>query len=138
MAKIIVLAGDFPQGDGEYCSGTITLKTALKPRLGKSFSVSDIKDLTVQNTDSNKNIKSAIGLGIAGAMLLGPVGAIAGYLLAGKSTEVTFMATLKDGGKLLAATDCDTYRDISARALKKSRPDRRRAPSESLDNGSIQ
>ena len=137
MAKIIVLAGDFPQGDGEYCSGTITLKTALKPRLGKSFSVSDIKDLTVQNTDSNKNIKSAIGLGIAGAMLLGPVGAIAGYLLAGKSTEVTFMATLKDGGKLLAATDCDTYRDISARALKKSRPDRRRAPSESLDNGSI-
>ncbi|EJM00609.1 hypothetical protein PMI18_03017 [Pseudomonas sp. GM102] len=137
MAKIIVLAGDFPQGDGEYYSGTITLKTALKPRVGKSFSVSEFKDLTVQNTDSNKNIKSAIGLGIAGAMLLGPVGAIAGYLLAGKSTEVTFMATLKDGGKLLAATDCDTYRDISERALNKSRPGRRRTPSESLDNGSI-
>jgi hypothetical protein len=137
MAKITVLAGDFPQCDGEYHLGTITLKTAFKPRPGKSFSVAEFKDLTVQNTDSNKNIKSAIGLGIAGAMLLGPVGAIAGYLLAGKSTEVTFMATLKDGGKLLAATDCDTYRDISARALKKSRPDRRRAPSESLDNGSI-
>jgi hypothetical protein len=57
-------------------------------------------------------------------MLLGPVGAIAGYLLADHSTEVTFMATLKDGGKLLAATDGDTYRDISARALKKSRPSR--------------
>lgn len=30
MAKIIVLAGDFPQGDGEYHLGTITLKTPLK------------------------------------------------------------------------------------------------------------
>jgi tRNA G46 methylase TrmB len=57
-------------------------------------------------------------------------------LLAGKSTEVTFMATLKDGGKLLAATDSDTYRDISARALKKSRTSRRDAPSESFNNGS--
>ena len=137
MAKIIVLAGDFPQGDGEYHLGTITLKTAFKPRLGKSFSVSEFKDLTVQNTESNKNIKSAIGLGIAGAMLLGPVGAIAGYLLAGNNTEVTFMATLKDGGKLLAATDGDTYQDISARALKKSRPGRRGAFSESFNNGSI-
>jgi hypothetical protein len=136
MAKIIVLAGDFPQCDGEYHSGTITLKTALKPRQGKSFSVSELKDLTVQSTDSSKNLTSAIGFGIAGAMLLGPVGAIAGYLLAGKSTEVTFMATLKDGGKLLAATDSDTYRDISARALKKSRPSRRDAPSESFNNES--
>ncbi|CAG8873412.1 hypothetical protein PS726_01001 [Pseudomonas fluorescens] len=125
MTEIIMLAGDFPQCNGEYHLGTITLKTTFKPRQGKkSFSVSEFKDLTVQSTESNKNIKAAIGLGIAGAMLLGPVGAIAGYLLAGHSTEVTFMATLKDGGKLLAATDGDTYRDISARALKKSRPSR--------------
>lgn len=70
-------------------------------------------------------------------MLLGPVGAIAGYLLAGKSTEVTFMATLKGGAKLLAATDSDTYRDISERALKKSRSSRRDALCESFDNGFI-
>ncbi len=137
MAKITVLAGDFPQCDGEYHLGTITLKTSLKPRLGKSFPVSEFKDLTIQNTDSNKNIKTAIGLGLAGAMLLGPVGAIAGYWLAGKNTEVTFMATLKDGGKLLAATDSDTYRDISARALKKSRVGRRAPFSSSPDNESL-
>ncbi len=38
------------------------------------------------------------------------------------------MATLKDGGKLLAATDSDTYRDISARAQNKSRAGRRGPP----------
>ncbi|WP_237881331.1 hypothetical protein [Pseudomonas sp. PGPR40] len=136
MAKIIVLAGDFPQGDGEYHLGTLTLKTSLKPRLGASFPVSEFKELIVQNTESNKNIKTAIGLGLAGALLLGPVGAIAGYLLAGKNTEVTFMATMKDGAKLLAATDSDTYRDISARAPKKTRAGRRDPLSRSF-NGSI-
>ncbi|UVL00642.1 hypothetical protein [Pseudomonas sp. B21-048] len=137
MAKIIVLAGDFPQCDGEYHLGTITLKTSLKPRRGNSFPVSEFKDLTIQNTDSNKNIKTAIGLGLAGAMLLGPVGAIAGYLLAGNNTEVTFMATLKDGGKLLAATDSDTYQDISARVQKKSRGGGRGSLSRSPGNGPL-
>lgn len=122
MAKIIVLAGDFPQRDGEYNQGTITLKTASNPRVGSNFLVSEFKDLKVENVDSNKNIKSAIGLGLAGAILLGPVGAVAGYLLAGRETEVTFVATLKGGKKLLAATDSDTYRDISARLHKKARP----------------
>ncbi|MDR7109221.1 hypothetical protein J2W53_005132 [Pseudomonas frederiksbergensis] len=95
MAKIIVLAGDFPQRDGEYNQGIITLKTASNPRVGSKFLVSEFKDLKVENVDSNKNIKSAIGLGIAGAMLLGPVGAVAGYLLAGRETEVTFVPRSK-------------------------------------------
>jgi hypothetical protein len=30
----------------------------------------------------------------------------------GQETEVTFIATLEDGRKLLAATDSDTYREI--------------------------
>jgi hypothetical protein len=122
MAKIIVLAGEFPQCDGEYDRGTITLKTALDPRFGSSFLVSEFKDLKVENVDSNKNIKGAIGFGIAGAMLLGPVGAVAGYLIAGKETEVTLMPTLKGCKKLLAATDSDTDRDISARLRKKALP----------------
>ena len=65
------------------------------------------------NEDSINNIKDVIGFGVAGAMLLGPIGAIAGFMLAGKETEVTFLATLKDGGKLLAAVDSDTFEEIS-------------------------
>lgn len=101
-------------------TGNITLalsrsRRPLKPRLGKNFLVSEFKDLTVENVNSSKNIKRAIGLGVAGALLLGPVGVIAGYLLTGNDTEVTFMATLKGGQKLLAATDDETYQDISRR-----------------------
>ncbi|ANI61436.1 hypothetical protein PGR6_38630 [Pseudomonas sp. GR 6-02] len=65
------------------------------------------------NEDSINNIKDVIGFGVAGAMLLGPIGAIAGFMLAGKETEVTFLATLKDGRRLLAAVDNDTFDEIS-------------------------
>ncbi len=50
-------------------------------------------------------------------MLLGPVGALAGYLMAGTENEVTFIGTLKDGRQLMAATDSATYKDISQHLL---------------------
>jgi hypothetical protein len=34
-------------------------------------------------------------------------------MLAGKETEVTFLATLKDGRKLLAAVDGNTFEEFS-------------------------
>ena len=71
------------------------------------------KSVEVANEDSINNIKDVIGFGVAGAMLLGPIGAIAGFMLAGKETEVTFLATLKDGRRLLAAVDSDTFDEIS-------------------------
>ena len=64
------------------------------------------------NEDSIKH-QGAIGFGVAGAMLLGPIGAIACFMLAGKETEVTFLATLKDGRRFLAAVDSGAFEDIS-------------------------
>ncbi|AJO78230.1 MULTISPECIES: hypothetical protein [Pseudomonas] len=114
MATINVLAGDFLQGNGEYRQGVFRLATATNPSPGVEVKTSAFKRLEIATQDSITN-RDAIGYGIAGAMLLGPVGAIAGYLMAGKETEVTFIATFKDGRKLLAATDSETYRDIEKR-----------------------
>jgi len=36
-------------------------------------------------------------------------------MLAGKETEVTFLATLKDDRRLLAAVDSSTFEEISRR-----------------------
>jgi len=112
MATIQVLAGDFLQGDGEYRNGSFRLKTAFNTSPGVVLKASAFKTLEIATQDSVAN-KDALGFGIAGAMLLGPVGAIAGYLMAGTQTEVTFIGTFKDGRQLLAATDSQTYRDIS-------------------------
>jgi hypothetical protein len=113
MASITVLAGDFLQGDGEYRDGVFTLRTPLHPWPGITLPLSSFKCLEVANQESINNIKDAIGFGVAGAMLLGPIGAIAGFMLAGKETEVTFLATLDDDRKLLAAVDGATFEEIS-------------------------
>jgi hypothetical protein len=115
MANITVLAGDFLQGDGEYRDGVFTLRTSLHPWPGLTLPLSSFKRVEVANEESISNFKDAIGFGVAGAMLLGPIGAIAGFMLAGKETEVTFLATLKDDRRLLAAVDSSTFEEISRR-----------------------
>lgn len=115
MAKVVVIAGDFLQEEGEYLHGAFTLKTSRNRSPGVKVPISSFKSLEVATEESSKNISRAIGMGLAGALILGPVGAIAGYLLAGEKTEVTFMATLKGGRELLAATDSGTFKDISER-----------------------
>jgi hypothetical protein len=84
MASITVLAGDFLQGDGDYRDGVFTLRTSLYPWPGLTLPLSRLKSVEVANEDSINNIKQAIGFGVAGAMLLGPIGAFAGFMLAGK------------------------------------------------------
>ncbi|MDY7562268.1 hypothetical protein QN382_16255 [Pseudomonas sp. 10B1] len=120
MAKIKVLAGDFLQGEGDYHSGLITVETSLHPWPGITIPISSVKSLEIATTGSNKKLEDAISLGLAGALVLGPFGAAAGIILANEQTEITFWVTLKDGKKLLAATDDKTYRDISQTA---KRPD---------------
>ncbi|MEN5090578.1 hypothetical protein ABE458_07805 [Pseudomonas protegens] len=115
MANIEVLSGDFLQGAGEYRHGTFRLKTVLNSA-GVEIKASAFKSLEIA-TESPIANKDALGYGIAGAMLLGPVGAIAGYLMAGTENEVTFIGTFKDGRQLMAATDSNTYKDISRHLL---------------------
>ena len=113
MTKIKVLAGDFLQGDGEYRAGTLTLVTPLFPWPGVSLKQSDIRNMEIASEASSTRMEDALGLGLAGALVLGPVGAAAGLMFAGEQKEITFLATLKDGRKLLAATDDKTYQTIA-------------------------
>ncbi|MEX5572183.1 MULTISPECIES: hypothetical protein [Pseudomonas] len=113
MAKINVLAGDFLQGNGEYRAGTITLVTPLFPWPGICFKQDEIKSMEIASKASNRKMDDTIGFGLAGALMLGPVGAAAGMFLASEEKEITFVATLKDGRSLLAATDENTYRKMA-------------------------
>ncbi|POA17619.1 hypothetical protein C1886_20910 [Pseudomonas sp. FW300-N1A1] len=113
MATISVLAGDFLPGDANYQSGVFTLQSLLGRPV--RIPVASFETLEAACVESVKNTRDAIGLGIAGAVLLGPIGAVAGYLIAGEETEVTVIATLKDGKKLLAVLKDDTFQEITAR-----------------------
>lgn len=112
MTRLTVRSGDFLQGEGEYRNGSLTLKTAGSPSQGEKIALSRIKDMKVANQESSRNLGSALGWGMAGALVAGPVGLLAGLWLGSKEEEVTFLATFKDGRKLLAVTDSRTWSKI--------------------------
>lgn len=114
MSKVTVHAGDFLKGDGQFSFGSLILKTTAHAFLGETISVTELECVEIASEDSVKKMGGTIGWGAAGALILGPVGLLAGLLLGGKKKEVTFIATFKDGRKLMATTDSSTYLKMQA------------------------
>lgn len=114
MAKITVHAGDFLKCDGQFNFGSLNLKTAAHSIVGETIPITELATVEVASEDSVKKIGGTIGWGVAGALVLGPVGMLAGLLVGGKKKEVTFIATFKDGRKLMATTDNGTFIKLQA------------------------
>ncbi|MDR1063028.1 MAG: hypothetical protein LBL48_03725 [Azoarcus sp.] len=114
MAKVTVHAGDFLKGEGQFNFGSLTLKTVAHPWMGETILTTQLETVEVASEESVKKIGGTIGWGAAGALILGPVGLLAGLLLGGKKKEITFVARFKDGRKLLATTDSATYTKLQA------------------------
>ena len=114
MAKIKVHAGDFLKGDGQYSFGALILMTEEHKFLGETIPITKLETVDIATEESVKKLGGTIGWGAAGAVILGPVGLLAGLLLGGKKKEVTFVAKFKDGRKLLASTDSKTFTKLQA------------------------
>ncbi|POB00162.1 hypothetical protein C2134_02925 [Chromobacterium sinusclupearum] len=120
MATIKIHAGDFPKGDCQYYSSIISFPWTWGDGLfGKKLDLrKELQHVEVANEESVKKWGGTIGWGAVGGALLGPVGLLAGLLLGGKKKEVTFIAVMKDGKKILATTDSKTYTSILSLAFK--------------------
>lgn len=114
MAKVKVLAGDFLESDGEYSWGSLKLKTKEHSWVGETIPLNQLDTVDIATEESVKKIGGTVGWGAAGAVILGPVGLLAGLLLGGKKKEVTFVAKFKDGRKLMASTDSKTFTKLQA------------------------
>lgn len=114
MAKIVVHAGDFIHTKGQISFGSMVLKTNEKSFVGEAIPFTEIDELDLASEDSVKRIGGTVGWGLAGAVVLGPVGLLAGLLTGGRGKDVTFVAKLKDGRRLLATTDSKSYTKMKA------------------------
>jgi len=114
MSTIKVHAGDFLEGDSQYGFGSLILKTKEHIFLGETIPITELSTVDIATEESVKKLEGTIGWGVAGAVILGPVGLLAGLLLGGKKKEVTFIAKFKDGRKLLASTDSKTFTKLQA------------------------
>ena len=115
MAKITVHAGDFYKGSQHQLSfSTLTLFSDKAKWMGESIPISSLATVEPASEESVKRIGGTVGWGAAGALVLGPVGLLAGLVLGGKGKDVTFVATLKDGRKMLATTDSKSFTKLQA------------------------
>ena len=117
MATIKVHAGDFLKGDSQYLFGSFTLRTKEHYFAGETIPITELDMIDIATEEKLKKIGGTVGWGVAGAVLLGPAGMLAGLLLGGKKEEVTFIAKFKDGRKLLASTDRKTFTKLQTKLL---------------------
>lgn len=114
MAKVTVRAGDLLKGDSQFSFGSLVLHTEAHSFVGEAIPITQLESVEVASEESVKRIGGPIGWGAAGALVLGPVGLLAGLLLGGKKKEVTFVAKFKDERRLLATTDSGTFTKLQA------------------------
>jgi uncharacterized protein with ACT and thioredoxin-like domain len=114
MATVNVLAGDFLEGNGQYSLGSLVLKTKKHRFLGEKIPSDQLDTLDIATEENIKKMAGTVGWGTAGTIVLGPVGLLAGLLLGGKKKEVVFVASFKDGRRLMASTDGKTFTKLQA------------------------
>ena len=111
-----VLGGDFPKGS-KVDKGWSGIKVSFPLFSGSEEITDNIEKVELITEENQKKFLGAAGLGLAGGLLLGPVGAIAGLLAGGRSKEVCFACYLKDGRKFLAKGDTKTYQAVLAKTF---------------------
>jgi len=113
FGTVEVHAGDFVKGkDGQFVGGHFILKVPRKFKREK-IPIADVEEADIATEETVKRL----GWGVAGGLLFGPVGLLAGLLLGGKKI-VTFTCKLKDGRKFLGTTDSKTWTAIMAARLE--------------------
>ena len=120
MAKITVHAGDFkPGGSHSLFMGALNMLPANAGLFDQPqrIPLSKVAHVETASEESVRKLGGTVGWGAAGFVVLGPVGLLAGLLMGGKRTEVTFVAKLTDGRKMLATTDAATFKKLAGAAF---------------------
>jgi len=115
MATINVLAGDIQKGEWVFLVPAGMMKVPVGTQY---FFGIHVEQVELVNEDKVKKLAGTAGWGFAGAVLLGPIGAIGGMLIGGNKKEVVFAGQFKDGRKFLAKTDGKTWSKIITATFK--------------------
>jgi hypothetical protein len=124
VATFRVLGGDFAAKECFTDVGTIALFDPTKRDAFPDVRVPRTEIVRVEPATSgglDPAVATAAGAGIGWAVG-GDVGLVAGTVIAGRPRDVTFVVTLRDGRRFLAAGSVATYNEFRNDAARSRRP----------------
>lgn len=114
-----VIAGDFQSGnDHQFLGDELLMKRADK-FLREKIPVTNVEKLEVATEETVQKVGGTVGWGVAGALVAGPLGAIAGGYVGGRKNETTFVCSLKDGRKFMGTMKSKSFTKLQAPFLLK-------------------
>ena len=120
-----VHAGHFGEGKGYIGGSFIRLRKKAEVFGFEEIPHEHVVRVEKASEENVRKIGSALGLGIAGAALLGPAGLIAGTILGKKSErKIAFICHLRDGRIFLATGDDSVYLKFQSLALENAAQDK--------------
>jgi hypothetical protein len=118
MGVFSVIAGDFAEKGHQLVRGQLLMKGNGLFR--EKIPLSQIDELAIASESSLNSVGGALGWGLAGEALLGPVGLAAGLIRGGRKHEITFVCRLRDGRRFLGFAPAKVFSVMQRAALKTS------------------
>jgi hypothetical protein len=109
MASIKVLAGDFKSSPTRFDGTALHMLTDEHSFLGEPYQLDTLADIQLATEENVKKMGGTIGWGAAGALILGPVGLLAGLLLGGKKKDINFIGRFTDGKMFMATSNTKVF-----------------------------
>lgn len=117
LGRIDVHAGDFKEGkDSQYVHGKFHMKKK-GAFFRETIPSSQVEKVELASEESVVSVGGAAGWGLAGSVLLGPAGLLAGLILGGKGKDVTFVCKFKDGRKFLGTASASVFHELQKAVL---------------------
>lgn len=118
-----ILAGDFKTGNNhQFFADCLMLYPQGSWLRTVKYTRDQIVSVEQVTEDTQRKAGGTVGWGVAGALVAGPLGAIAAGYLGGKKDEVTFVCQLSDGKQFVGIMKKGMYVKLSAPFLLKPDP----------------
>jgi hypothetical protein len=117
FATFEIHAGDFKANRNQQFANGKLLLSGRGKFFRETVTKKQIASVEVATEESVKRLGGTLGWGLAGGVLLGPVGLLAGLLVGGHGKNVTFVCQLGDGRKFLATADSKIFTQLQAAAF---------------------
>jgi len=114
VPKFTLTEGDFGKGAAAADLEAFHLPDPGRPGAVLVVPFTGVADMALVASDHSDRIKVAVRTGISGFMSLGPVGAAAGVIAAGRAPMTVFTVRLEDGRKFTARATAADFADMHA------------------------